>query len=85
MAQLPARNGNQLHYERASLQGKKAQSRASRCASPERPNQIIFVGFHPALMEAPWETLGQWDAKAQGGTLNGAGAIIRRPDSGGKW
>ncbi|WP_246229953.1 tyrosine-type recombinase/integrase [Bradyrhizobium cytisi] len=76
VAALPApETGNQLHYASGlSLQGKKAPSGfAVRVTSAGTKS---FVWFHRVNGKPYWETLGRWDANAQGGTLTVRDAII---------
>jgi integrase len=67
--------GNKLHYfSGATLQGKKAPSGfAVRVTSAGTKS---FVWFHRVDGKPYWETLGRWDANAQGGTLTVRDAII---------
>jgi integrase len=68
--------GNRLHYfSGASLQGKKAPSGfAVRITAAGTRS---FVLFHRFNGKGYWETLGRWDANAQGGTLTVRDAIMR--------
>jgi integrase len=68
--------GNRLHYfSGATLQGKKAPSGfAVRVTAAGTKS---FVWFHRVDGKAYWETLGRWDANAQGGTLTVRDAIVR--------
>jgi integrase len=74
---LPApAKGNRLHYfSGATLQGKKAPSGfAIRITAAGTRS---FVLFHRFDGKPYWETLGRWDANAQGGTLTVRDAIVR--------
>jgi integrase len=68
--------GNRLHYfSGATLQGKKAPSGfAVRITAAGTRS---FVLFHRFNGKPYWETLGRWDANAQGGTLTVRDAIVR--------
>jgi integrase len=77
VAELQApEKGNELHYASGvSLQGKKAPSGfAVRVTSAGTKS---FVWFHRVNGKPYWETLGRWDANAQGGTLTVRDAIIK--------
>lgn len=77
VAGLPAPpKGNKLHYfSGATLQGKKAPSGfAVRVTSA---GTKAFVWFHRVDGKSHWETLGRWDANAQGGTLTVRDAIVK--------
>jgi integrase len=68
--------GNRLHYfSGATLQGKKAPS--GFAVRVTAAGTKAFVLFHRFNGKAYWETLGRWDANAQGGTLTVRDAIIR--------
>jgi integrase len=74
---LPApASGNRLHYfSGATLQGKKAPSGfAVRVTAAGTKS---FVWFHRVDGKSYLETLGRWDANAQGGTLTVRDAIVR--------
>jgi integrase len=77
VAALPApAKGNRLHYfSGASLQGKKAPS--GFAVRVTAAGTRSFVLFHRFNGKAYWETLGRWDANAQGGTLTVRDAIVR--------
>jgi len=68
--------GNRLHYfSGAALQGKKAPSGfAVRVTAAGTKS---FVWFHRVDGKGYLETLGRWDANAQGGTLTVRDAIVR--------
>jgi integrase len=68
--------GNKVHYfSGAALQGKKAPSGfAVRVTAAGTKS---FVLFHRAAGRKYLETLGRWDANAQGGTLTVRDAIVR--------
>jgi integrase len=77
VASLPTPEaGNKVHYfSGATLQGKKAPSGfAVRCTAAGTKS---FVWFHRVDGRKFLETLGRWDANAQGGTLTVRDAIIR--------
>jgi integrase len=68
--------GNKLHYfSGATLQGKKAPS--GFAVRVTAAGTRSFVLFHRFNGKAYWETLGRWDANAQGGTLTVRDAIVR--------
>src|SRR5690348_5408546 len=69
-------SGNKLHYfSGATLQGKKAPSGfAVRITAAGTRS---FVLFHRFNGKPYWETLGRWDANAQGGTLTVRDAIVK--------
>ena len=68
--------GNQLHYfSGATLQGKKAPS--GFAVRVTAAGTRSFVLFHRFNGKPYWETLGRWDANAQGGTLTVRDAIVR--------
>jgi integrase len=68
--------GNRLHYfSGATLQGKKAPS--GFAVRVTAAGTRSFVLFHRFNGKAYWETLGRWDANAQGGTLTVRDAIVR--------
>jgi integrase len=68
--------GNRLHYfSGATLQGKKAPSGfAVRVTAAGTKS---FVWFHRVDGKGYLETLGRWDANAQGGTLTVRDAIVK--------
>lgn len=77
VASLPTpERGNKVHYfSGASLQGKKAPSGfAVRVTAAGTKS---FVLFHRADGRKYLETLGRWDANAQGGTLTVRDAIVK--------
>jgi integrase len=68
--------GNKLHYfSGATLQGKKAPS--GFAVRVTAAGTRSFVLFHRFNGKPYWETLGRWDANAQGGTLTVRDAIVR--------
>jgi integrase len=77
VAGLPApAKGNKLHYfSGATLQGKKAP--AGFAVRITAAGTRSFVLFHRSNGKPYWETLGRWDANAQGGTLTVRDAIVR--------
>jgi integrase len=77
VAALPVpQTGNKLHYfSGATLQGKKAPS--GFAVRVTAAGTRSFVLFHRFNGKAYWETLGRWDANAQGGTLTVRDAIVR--------
>jgi integrase len=68
--------GNKVHYfSGATLQGKKAPTGFGvRCTAAGTKS---FVLFHRVDSRKYLETLGRWDANAQGGTLTVRDAIVR--------
>src|SRR3984957_18646751 len=77
VSSLPApAKGNCLHYfSGATLQGKKAPSGfAVRVTAAGTKS---FVWFHRVDGKGSLETLGRWDANAQGGTLTVRDAIVQ--------
>ncbi len=77
VAALPVPDvGNKVHYfSGATLQGKKAPSGFGVRITAAGTKS--FVLFHRADGKKYLETLGRWDANAQGGTLTVRDAIIR--------
>jgi integrase len=77
VAAIPApAKGNKLHYfSGATLQGKKAP--AGFAVRVTAAGTRSFVLFHRFNGKPYWETLGRWDANAQGGTLNVRDAIVK--------
>jgi integrase len=77
VAGLPVpEKGNKLHYfSGATLQGKKAPS--GFAVRVTTAGTRSFVLFHRFNGKAYWETLGRWDANAQGGTLTVRDAIVK--------
>jgi integrase len=70
------KTGNKLHYfSGATLQGKKAP--AGFAVRITAAGTRSFVLFHRTNGKAYWETLGRWDANAQGGTLTVRDAIVK--------
>lgn len=72
---VPAK-GNKLHYfSGATLQGKKAPPGFAVRVTAAGTKSFVF--FHRVSGKGYLETLGRWDANAQGGTLTVRDAIVK--------